>query len=65
MEYGGEYASLHRASEIKKGDPSWDVCDHHQLAQVDYAQGKDMILIGFLIYRSHDVSERPAYMIDN
>ena len=24
--------------------------------QVDYAQGKGMILIGFLFYRSHDVS---------
>ena len=25
-------------------------------AQVDYAQGKGMILIGLLFYRSHDVS---------
>ena len=25
-------------------------------AQVDYAQGKGMILIDFLFYRSHDVS---------
>ena len=34
-------------------------------AQVDYAQDKGMILIGFLLYRSHDVVERPGYRIDS
>ena len=29
------------------------------------AQGKGMILIGFLFYRSHDVVERPGYRIDS
>ena len=29
------------------------------------AQGKGMILIGFLFYWSHDVSERPDYRIVN
>ena len=28
------------------------------------AQGKGMILIGFLFYRSHGVSGRPGYRID-
>ena len=32
---------------IKKGDPSWEDPDIHHQSQVDYAQGKCMILTGF------------------
>ena len=30
-----------------------------------HAQGKGVMLIGFLFYRSHDVSERPDYRLVN
>ena len=41
--------------------PYWCMGEHFcepspSEVQVDYAQGKGMILIGFLFYRSHDVS---------
>ena len=55
---GEQFACLHRAIAIKKESPSWDEQDRHHLAQVDHAQGKGMILIGFLSYRSrHDSCE--------
>ena len=41
---------------IKKGGPTREDKDRHHVAQMDYAQGKGMILIVFLFYRSHDVS---------
>ena len=69
MVYGGNFEEVFimhgLACTIKKGGPTWESQDRHHLAQVDYAQGKGMILIGFLFYRSHDVSERPDYMIVN
>ena len=49
---GEQFASLQQASTIKKGVPSWGDQDRHHLAQVEHAQGKGMILIGFLSYRS-------------
>jgi hypothetical protein len=42
-----QFARLHQASKIKKGVPTWGRQDGHHLAQVDYAQVKGMILIGF------------------
>ena len=48
---GEQFACLHQASVIKKGDQ-----DRHHLDKVDYAQGKGITLIGFLFYRSHGVS---------
>ena len=53
---GEHVASLHRA---ECNQERWSILrrqNRHHLAQVDYAQGKGMILIGFLFYRSHDVS---------
>ena len=52
MFMGEQFASLHQSSAIKKEGPSWDEQDRHHLAQVDHAQGKGMILIGHLSYRS-------------
>ena len=49
---GEQFASLQQASAIKKEGPSSDEQDRHHLAQVEYSQGKGMILIGFLSYRS-------------
>ena len=43
-------------SAIKKGGSSCGDEDRLHRPQVDYAQGKGVILIGFLFYRSHDVS---------
>ena len=63
--YGGAISESTKRSAIKKGGPTWEDKDRHHLAQVDYVQGKGMILIGFLFYRSHDVSERPDYRIVN
>ena len=53
---GEQLSSLHQASAIKKGVPSWGEQDHHHQAQVEYTQGKGMILIGFALYRSRSVN---------
>ena len=53
MGMGEQFASLHQAKTIKKGVPSWGDQDRHHQAQVEYAQGKGMILIGFPFYWSH------------
>ena len=53
---GEQFASLPLASAIKKGVPSWGDQDHHHHAQVEYAQDKGMILIGFDFYRSRGIS---------
>ena len=44
-----------QASTFKKGGPTRGDQDRHHLARVDYVQGKGMILIGFLFYRSRSV----------
>ena len=53
---GEQSTSIHRANAIKKGGPSLGSQDRHHLAQVDHVQGKGLLLIGFLFYRSHDGS---------
>ena len=55
--YGGATCeAFTKRSAIKKGGSSLGDEDRLHRPQVDYAQGKGMILIGFLFYRSHDVS---------
>jgi hypothetical protein len=56
MSMGEQFASLQLASVIKKGVPSSDGQDRHHQPQVEYAQGKGRILIGFVSYRSRGVS---------
>ena len=63
--WGSNLRGFTEQSAIKEGGSSWGNEDRHHRPQVDYAQGKGMILIGFLFYRSHDVSERPDYRIIN
>ena len=53
---GEQSTSLHRADAIKKRVPTWDRRDRQHQAQVDYAQGKGLTLIGCLVNRSHGVS---------
>ena len=53
---GEQSTSLHRFNAIKKGGPTWGSQDRRHLAQVDHVQGKGLLLIGFLFYRSHDCS---------
>ena len=63
--WGSNFRGFTEQSAIKEGGSSWGDEDHHHRPQVDYEQGKGMILIGFLFYRSHDVSKRPDIMIDS
>ena len=56
MSIGEQFASLHQARTIKKGVPSRGDQDRHHQAQVEYAQGKGMILIGFIFYRSRSAN---------
>ena len=67
MEYGGAFGEVFikhvLASTIKKGVP----LERVKIVIIELkwnAQGKGMILIGFLFYRSHGVSGRPGYRID-
>ena len=53
---GEQFANLPLASAIKKGVPSRGDQERHHQAQVEYAQGKGMILIGFTFYRSRSGS---------
>ena len=53
--WGEQITSLQQASTIKKGGPTREGQGCHHLARVDYAQGKGIILIGFLFYRSRSV----------
>ena len=67
MEYGGAFGEVFikhvLASTIKKGVPLEEI--KIVIIQLKWnAQGKGMILIGFLFYRSHGVSGRPGYRID-
>ena len=43
-------------TQSRKGGPTWGSQDRHHLAQVDYAQGKGLPLIGSLFYQSHGVT---------
>ena len=67
MESGGAFGDVFikhvLASAIKKGGPLEEI----KIIIIELkwnAQGKGMILIGFLFYRSHVVSGRPGYRID-
>ena len=53
-----------KQSAIKKGGPLEEM--KIVILKLRWnAQGKGMILIEFLFYRSHGVSERPGYRIDD
>ena len=52
MEYGGAI-NQSSSSRRNQGDPSWGGRDRHHQAQVDYAQGKGLTVIGYLVDRSH------------
>ena len=56
VEYKEQFTSLHRASEIKKGNPIWGGRDRPHLALADYTQGKGMIMIILLFHWYHDIS---------
>ena len=52
---GEQSTSLHQAVGINKGVPTLDGHDRHHQAQVDYAQGKCLTLIGCIVDWSHGV----------
>ena len=60
---GEQSTSLHRANATKKGGPTWGSQDRHHLAQVDFVQGKGLLLIGFIFYRSHGDSLETGLII--
>ena len=65
MEYGGAFGDVFtKQSAIKKDGPLEEI--NIVIIWLKWnAQGKGMILIGFLFYRSHGVSGRPGYRIDD
>jgi hypothetical protein len=54
-----------QASTFKKGGPTRGDQDRHHLARVDYAQGKGMILIGFLFTGLVVFSLETGFRIDS
>ena len=56
QEYGGTICKSSTSKCNQERVPSRGDQDRHHQAQVEYAQGKGMILIGFNFYRSRNVS---------